>query len=170
MTFELVLFFILAAIAVATAVGMVLSKNSVYAALYLVTNFISVAIFYLLLDAPFISLAQVTVYAGAIMVLFLFVIMLLGAEKIAPELNWRDMAIPLVLAAALMVEAGLLFVQRFSQPFTASADGAAFADPMSMSVTLFVDYLLPIQVTGVLLLVAMVGAIVLSKPEKKGQA
>ena len=63
-------------------VGMLLSRNAVYAALFLVLNFATVAVFYLILGAPFIALAQMTVYAGAIMVLFLFVIMLLGAEKL----------------------------------------------------------------------------------------
>ncbi len=81
MTIQLVLFFVLALVAVASALGMLLSRNAVYAALFLILNFATVAVFYLLLERPFIALAQVTVYAGAIMVLFLFVIMLLGAEQ-----------------------------------------------------------------------------------------
>lgn len=89
MNLELVLFFTLAAIAIATAIGMITSRSTVYAALHLVVNFVSVAIFYLLLDAPFIALSQVAIYAGAIMVLFLFVIMLLGIENIAGELEWK---------------------------------------------------------------------------------
>lgn len=79
MTVQFILYFILAIVAVASALGMLFSRNAVYAALFLITNFATVAVFYLLLDASFIALAQVTVYAGAIMVLFLFVIMLLGA-------------------------------------------------------------------------------------------
>ena len=82
MNLTLILFYVLAVAAVATAAGLLFSRNSVYAALFLVLNFATVAIFYLLLGAPFIALVQVTVYAGAIMVLFLFVIMLLGAEKL----------------------------------------------------------------------------------------
>jgi len=82
MNLTLILFYVLAVAAVATAAGLLLSRNSVYAALFLVLNFATVAVFYLLLGAPFIALVQVTVYAGAIMVLFLFVIMLLGAEKL----------------------------------------------------------------------------------------
>ncbi len=78
------LFLILALVAIATALGMLLSRNAVYSALFLVLNFVTVAVFYLLLGAPFIAMAQITVYAGAIMVLFLFVIMLLGAEQLAP--------------------------------------------------------------------------------------
>jgi NADH-quinone oxidoreductase subunit J len=82
MTLELIFFLILSLIAIVTALGMLLSRNAIYSALFLVLNFITVAVFYLLLGAPFIAMAQVTVYAGAIMVLFLFVIMLLGAESL----------------------------------------------------------------------------------------
>ena len=81
---DLILFLVLALVAVAAAIGMLLSQNAVYSALFLVINFATVAVFYLLLGAPFIAMAQITVYAGAIMVLFLFVIMLLGAERLAP--------------------------------------------------------------------------------------
>jgi NADH-quinone oxidoreductase subunit J len=84
MTIELGLFLLLALTAIATALGMLLSRNAVYSALFLVLNFASVAVFYLLLSAPFLAMMQVTVYAGAIMVLFLFVIMLLGVERLAP--------------------------------------------------------------------------------------
>ena len=76
MSVDLILFFGLALVAIAAAIGMLLSQNAVYSALFLVINFATVAVFYLLLGAPFIAMAQITVYAGAIMVLFLFVIML----------------------------------------------------------------------------------------------
>ena len=75
---QIIFFIPLAIVAVATALGMLASRNAVYSALNLIVNFASVAMLYLMLGAPFIALAQVTVYAGAIMVLFLFVIMLLG--------------------------------------------------------------------------------------------
>ena len=78
MSLDLILFLILALVAIATALGMLFSRNAVYSALFLVLNFVTVAVFYLLLGAPFIAMSQITVYAGAIMVLFLFVIMLLG--------------------------------------------------------------------------------------------
>jgi len=75
-------FIILAIIAIAAALGLLLSRNAVHSALYLVLNFVTIAIFYLILNAPFLAMVQVTVYAGAIVVLFLFVIMLLGAEQL----------------------------------------------------------------------------------------
>src|SRR5574339_801412 len=113
MTLEMILFLALSLIAIATAVGMLVSRNAIYSALFLVLNFITVAVFYLLLGAPFIAMAQVTVYAGAIMVLFLFVIMLLGAESLpeAEVLPWQK---PLAgfLAVVLAVEATFIFLTR----------------------------------------------------------
>src|SRR5574339_191485 len=113
MTPELIFFLVLALIAIATALGMLFSRNAIYSALFLVLNFITVAVFYLLLGAPFIAMAQITVYAGAIMVLFLFVIMLLGAESLpkAEVLPWqRPLAI--TLAVLLFAEAAYIFLTR----------------------------------------------------------
>jgi NADH:ubiquinone oxidoreductase subunit 6 (subunit J) len=84
MNSDLIVFLVLSLVAISSALGMLLSHNAVYSALFLVLNFITVAVFYLLLGAPFIAMSQITVYAGAIMVLFLFVIMLLGAETLRP--------------------------------------------------------------------------------------
>jgi len=84
---ELALFIITALVAIGAAVAMVLSHNAVHSALWLVLNFFGVAVLYLLLQAPFLAMVQITVYAGAIMVLFLFVIMLLGSEKGQEEVN-----------------------------------------------------------------------------------
>src|SRR5512138_2097597 len=96
-------FFILAAVAIATALGTIISRNAVYSALFLVFNFATIAVMYLILGAPFIALSQITVYAGSIMVLFLFVIMLLGAERlpVGKTLRWQPwVAIPLALILA----------------------------------------------------------------------
>ena len=170
MNVTLILFIILALTAVATALGLLVSRNAVYAALFLVLNFATVAIFYLLLGAPFIAMAQVTVYAGAIMVLFLFVIMLLGAEKLpkGEVLRWQR---PLAIGAAalLLAEAGYLLVRRI-QSVALLPDPGTFENSMeslrAMAMLLFNEYLLPFEVTSILLLVAMVGAIVLTKKEK----
>jgi len=170
MNLTLMLFIVLAAVAIASAVGLLVSRNAVYAALYLVLNFACVAIFYLLLGAPFIALAQVTVYAGAIMVLFLFVIMLLGADALprGQVLPWqRPMAIG--LAAILVAEAGLLLFQRLQLTASLANPEASVNSTgalQALGMTLFNQYLLPFEVTSVLLLVAMVGAIVLTKKEK----
>ena len=172
MTIDLILFLILALVAIATALGMLLSRNAVYSALFLVLNFAVVAVFYLLLGAPFIAMAQITVYAGAIMVLFLFVIMLLGAERTAAPLERRKFIFPVVLAAVLVIEATYLLLVRGvpSGLVTHPAETVNSMDSLRlMATSLFGEYLLPFEITSVLLLVAMVGAIVLTKPEKAGQ-
>ena len=168
MSVELIVFIILALTAIATAAGMLISRHAVYAALFLVLNFATVAIMYLLLDAPFVALSQVTVYAGAIMVLFLFVIMLLGAEQLPNEFKWRDLLPAIVLGLLLLAESVYLLFQKITlNTGLSSAAGEALADPAKMANVLFTSYLLPFEVTSVLLLVAMVGAIVLTKQEKK---
>ena len=111
---DLILFFGLALVAVTSALGMLVSKKAIYSALYLIMNFLTVAIFYLILGAPFIALTQITVYAGAIMVLFLFVIMLLGIERLdaGPTLPWqRPLAI--LLGAILIFETGYVMVTHW---------------------------------------------------------
>lgn len=85
MTLELAIFIIVAAVAIFSAAAMLISRNAVHSALFMITNFLCVAFFYLMLNAPFLSMIQITVYAGAIMVLFMFVIMLLGAERMSHE-------------------------------------------------------------------------------------
>jgi NADH-quinone oxidoreductase subunit J len=170
MNFTLILFIVLAVVAVLSALGLLVSRNAVYAALFLVLNFAAVAVFYLLLGAPFIAIVQVTVYAGAIMVLFLFVIMLLGAEKLpkAQGLPWqRPLAIGLV--AVLAAEALFLLFQRLQLTTSLTNPSAELNSVEALKLlgtTLFSDYLLPFEVTSILLLVAMIGAIVLTKKEK----
>jgi NADH-quinone oxidoreductase subunit J len=167
MTIDLVLFLILAVIAIGSAMGMLLSRSAVYAALYLVLNFCTVAVFYILLSAPFIAMSQVSVYAGAIMVLFLFVIMLLGTELLPPSnaLPWQR-PIAMVLALGLAAEAGYLLFVRGAAAGTVPMPVETFGSPQGVGRALFTEYLLPFEITSVLLLVAMVGAIILSRKHK----
>lgn len=169
MTLQLLLFLVLALVAIASALGMLISRNAIYSALFLVLNFATVAVFFLLLNAPFIAVAQVSVYTGAIMVLFLFVIMLLGAERAGPiqAIQWqRPLAI--TLAVILLLEGGyILLGQRGVIPLVTAQLPATFGSPAEVGTGLFSRYILPFEITSVLLLVAMIGAIVLSKGEKK---
>jgi NADH-quinone oxidoreductase subunit J len=171
MTSDLIVFLVLALVAISSALGMLFSRNAVYSVLFLVLNFVTVAVFYLLLGAPFIAMSQITVYAGAIMVLFLFVIMLLGVEQIRSEFNWRNMLFPGTLALILVLESLYLIVSR-AQLDAAITSPAASLNSMdslrAMALSLFDQFLLPFEITSVLLLVAMVGAIVLTKQEKAG--
>ena len=173
MNSELIVFLVLSLVAVAAALGMVFSRNAVYSALFLVLNFITVAVFYLLLGAPFIAMSQITVYAGAIMVLFLFVIMLLGAESLAPsgELPWQK-PLAYILAGILVFESLYLVFLQARPDVVVTAPGVTVNSMESlreMAMTMFNQFLLPFEVTSVLLLVAMVGAIVLTKREKVGR-
>jgi NADH-quinone oxidoreductase subunit J len=168
MTAEVILFLILALTAILTAAGMLSSRHAVYAALYLVMNFGTVAIFYLMLGSPFIALSQVTVYGGAIMVLFLFVIMLLGAEQIPAEIKWKNVIPAVILGLALVGEVIYLISQKVALTGLVTETSVAEAAPAPLATKLFTVYLLPFEITSILLLVAMVGAIVLTKQEKKG--
>ena len=165
---EIIVFFILALVAVAAALGMLFSKNAIYAAIFLVLNFATVAVFFLTLGGSFIAVSQVAVYAGAIMVLFLFVIMLLGADRLGQTgtLKWQ-MPLALVLGLVLIVETVyVLFTQiGLTSELTALPEG--FGSPTSIGDLLFSQYLLPFEVTSILLLVAMVGAIILTRHHKK---
>ena len=168
MTPEIIVFFVLALVAVATALGMLFSNNAVYAAIFLVLNFATVAVFFLTLGGSFIAVTQVAVYAGAIMVLFLFVIMLLGAEKLGQSetLKWQ-MPLAILLAVILLFQAGyVLFTQAGTfENVAALPDG--FGSPAAIGQLLYSQYLLPFEVTSILLLVAMIGAIVLTRQGRK---
>jgi NADH-quinone oxidoreductase subunit J len=165
---EVIVFFILAFVAVGSAIGMILNKNTVYSALFLILNFATVAVFYLMLGAPFIAMAQVTVYAGAIMVLFLFVIMLLGAEQLkkADKLEWQK-PLAVTFVVVLIAEAAYLIFGGGGDLLPMINGVSEVSEPAVLASTLFKEYFLPFQVTAVLLLAAMVGAIVITKQDNK---
>jgi NADH-quinone oxidoreductase subunit J len=166
MNTELLLFLTLALVAIASALAMLASSNAIYSALFLIVNFGTIAVFYLLLGAPFLAMAQVTVYAGAIMVLFLFVIMLLGAEQLRQRqsLNWQQ-PLAIGLGTILLVETVFIFLTRSQVQLLPSLEQILpdFGSPAAIGDLLFNQYLLPFEITSVLLLVAMIGAIVLSQ-------
>jgi NADH-quinone oxidoreductase subunit J len=162
------LFFdIVAIIVIATAIGMLISRNAVYSALFLVLNFASVALLYVTLGAPFIAMTQVTVYAGAIMILFLFVIMLLGAEKLKDEETvHKERYLAIILAVIFLGEAAwLLIFQSGISPVGLNMPVSEFASPAQIGMVLFSNYLLPFEITSAILLVAVIGAIVLTKTD-----
>lgn len=166
-----IIFIILSIIALAAALSMLLSRNAVHSALFLVLNFITIAAFYIVLNAPFIAMVQVTVYAGAIVVLFLFVIMLLGAERLrglsgeSTNDRWQRVT-AIVLALALVgVFAYLLILGPGS---SGEAIPLIDSSPLALGLLLFDDYIFPFEVTGVLLLAAMIGVVVLSIARKRG--
>jgi NADH-quinone oxidoreductase subunit J len=151
---------------VGTGMGVLLTRNAIYTALFLVANFSLVAVLYLVLGAPFLAMAQVTVYAGAIMVLFLFVIMLLGAEKLPGREPLKSQrALALVLGGILLAQVALFVVWGFNNASPLQEAAPDFATPTQVATLLFTKYALPFEATSVILLVAMVGVIVLTRGE-----
>jgi NADH-quinone oxidoreductase subunit J len=172
MTTSLLVFITLAIIAIAAAIGLIVNRNTVYSALFLIINFLAVAVIYLIMGAPFIALAQITVYAGAIMVLFLFVIMLLGADKTREkeQMKWqRPLAI--VLGGAVLIEGVYALITHIYVDYTTFPAAANLADPKTLGLALYTKYSLPFETTSVILLVAAIGAVVLTKrlTKEKGQ-
>lgn len=164
-----ILFIILAAVALGAALGMVLSQNAVHSALFLILNMATLAVFYILLNAPFIAMVQVAVYAGAIMVLFLFVIMLLGGEHlrgVAGGGGWQ-MPLALVLAVILVIAFGAAVFGQ--SPAPGDVAPAIDAGPAAIGLRLFEAYVFPFEVTSILLLVAMIGVVALrARQDVKG--
>jgi NADH-quinone oxidoreductase subunit J len=161
----------LALVVVISGVGLITSRNAIYAALFLVLNFITVALLYIALGAPFIALAQVTVYAGSIMVLFLFVIMLLGAEQlpIAEPLRGQRV-LGILLAVAFLAEMMLFVMLRGAPTIAGQAVSPGFSTPATIGMLLFERYLLPFEMTAGILLAATVGAVFMTRqprPEHK---
>lgn len=163
----LIVYGVLAVVVVGSAIGLIISRNAVYAALFLVLNFMAVGLLYVALGAPFIALVQVTVYAGSIMVLFMFVIMLLGAEQLPFSEPVRGQrVVGLLLAVAFMAEVAL-YIQLRSTPLgNIPAIPTDFSTPAKIGMLLFDRYLLAFEVTAVILLAATVGAIMLTKQDK----
>jgi NADH-quinone oxidoreductase subunit J len=154
-------FVVVAALAVASALGLVLKKNPVHGALFLVVNLACVAVFYLTLGAEFLAAAQVIVYAGAIMVLFVFAIMVLipGKEETGPDPRRRYRLLAIPVGAALLAELTLIAVRRGGAPRGPGSPGGV----ETIGRLLFTDYLFPFELTSLLLLAAMVGVILLAK-------
>jgi NADH-quinone oxidoreductase subunit J len=163
MTAGLVTFWILAVLAVASAIGVVLKRNPIHSALFLVVHLATLAAFFLKMRAEFLATAQVIVYAGAIAILFVFAIMVLipGREETGTDAlrSQRLLAVP-VAGLLLVLLAVMLRSTLFAGagPKTSVAGGVA-----TIGRALFTDYLYPFEVTSVLLLVALVGVIALAK-------
>lgn len=173
-----ILFGFTSLLVIASALMVVANRHPIYSALFLVLTFLGLAAFYLQLSAPFIAAVQVIVYAGAIMVLFLFVIMLLGANEPIP--SERNHAFPkwlgAVFALGLVLELGYLVMRaptdleptrlepvRLVTSAGEVGESAAFGSIQSVGNTLFTEYVFAFEATSIVLLVAMIGVVVLAK-------
>ncbi len=170
------LFIVFSLIAIVAAVGVIVSRRPIYSALFLLTNFASLAAMYVMLQAQFLAAVQVIVYAGAIVVLFLFVVMLLGGGDLndirdpnrpfMKRLGWsRILAVVLGLLLLAGVGYGIVSGQLYPQ----TGDVAAFGmgTVQAIGSVLYTDYILPFELASVLLLVGMIGAVVLARPPEK---
>jgi NADH-quinone oxidoreductase subunit J len=169
---DLIVFWVFAPVSVGSAIAMLLQRNSVHAALFLVVNFFTLAVFYLVLGAPFLFAVQIIVYAGAIMVLFLFVIMLLGVDRdeslIERLRGQRPLAIllglGLVAEIVVAVHAGVGFATKGAADFDRVVNRGGNA--LALSRVLFRQYFFPFEVTSVLLIVAAIAAMVLAQRQR----
>lgn len=169
-TFVEIVFWVTAAVAIASALLCITRRSPVASALWLVSTMFAIAVMFLLLDAHFIAAMQVLVYAGAIMVLFLFVIMLLnlGRGRSTDMVGWVGRLVMLAIAVVLAAE---LWVLSRAGPSAELQRGAESVSQLAaeqgavgmISESLFRVYLVPFEITSVLLLAAIVGAVVLAK-------
>ncbi len=159
-------FFIAAALAVAGGIGVITFRQPIRSVLSLVVVMVALSILFLLLSAQFIFVAQVIVYAGAVMVLFLFVIALLGpAKEIAKgRLRFQTWLSALFVLALFGLLWAMLQGVQYRQP-DSTADLSTFGTVQSIGIGLFTKYLYPFELTSILLLVAAIGAIYLSRRE-----
>ncbi len=162
----ILLFILFAGLAIGCALSLVTQRNPLYSAISLIGVFISLSCLYVMLAAPFIAAVQVIVYAGAIMVLVVFVIMLLNVEEEARRKLRFRILIPtaIALGAVLMAEAAFIIFSVGNAPYRlpeATASNVGLTE--SIGIGLFTKYLLPFEITSVLILMAIVGAITMSR-------
>ena len=172
MTVEALIFFVAAALALGGAAGVVLARNPVHCALLLVVTLVAVAIFFLLQEAQLVAAVQIIVYAGAIVVLFLFVIMLLGVDQ---EESLKDpipyqrpaaVALGAILLAEIFVLAGRTWATGASSTrgsVHGAVGGRDLGNVQRVARVLFTDFLWAFELTAVLLVIAVVGAVVLAR-------
>ncbi len=182
MNFQDILFYIFAGVSVLAALMMILHRNPVYSAILLIITLFALAGFYVMLNAPFVAAVHLIVYAGAIMVLFLFVIMLLNLQKDAPREGGKLLRrlAGAGLTVALLAELAALLIASFSgkqnlltppaksvEMAAASSTEALIGSTRAIGAELFTKYILPFEIASIILLVAMVGAVILGKKKLK---
>jgi len=175
MNIQEALFYFLSVLALGCALGVILSRNPVNSVMFLILTFFAISGHYILMNAQFLAIVNIIVYAGAIMVLFLFVIMLMNLNAdVEPQKNW-------LVQLAGAVSGGVLFLVILSASVTAfgilphAADGAGSADENmgligNLGKVLFTKYVLPFEIASVLFLSAMIGAIVIGKKDPSSAA
>jgi NADH-quinone oxidoreductase subunit J len=170
---EAIVFWILGPVALAAAVAMILARNAVHSALFLVLTMLSLAVLYMMQQAPFLGFVQIIVYTGAVMMLFLFVLRLVGrdsSDSVVEVLRGQRVAAVLLgLAFALLLVAGVGRTM-FQVPSAGLGNAAANGNLPGIGRLIFTDYLFPFELTSALLITAALGAMVLAFAQRKPKA
>ncbi|HVQ55999.1 MAG TPA: NADH-quinone oxidoreductase subunit J [Pyrinomonadaceae bacterium] len=157
-----IMFYLLAGFAIACAISLVIHRNPLYSAISLVGVFLSLSCIYFTLAAPFIAAVQVLIYAGAIMVLVVFVIMLLNLDDDKPQTRLRYLyAVGGALGLALLAQTFFIFYAVMRTPQEEVNTEQTVGNTISIGRAMYTEYLLPVEIVGVMLLMAIVGAVVL---------
>jgi NADH-quinone oxidoreductase subunit J len=160
------LFYFLSFVSILCALMVVISKNPIHSVLYLILTFFCIAAHYILLNAQFLAAVHVIVYAGAIMVLFLYVIMMLNlnADVEPHKSNWLKIAATVAGGLLMVVLVGAL---RSSAESITASEGIQIGSIKTLGKVLYNDFMLPFEISSILFLVAMIGAVMLGKKELK---
>ena len=160
-------FYLAAAVAILATLQVIVQTNAVHALLYMILSLLSVAVIFYTLGAPFVAALEVIIYAGAIMVLFIFVVMMLnlGPQSSEQERSWMNLQawiIPSIMALILIAELVFVLTQG-----TTGTTGAKVIEPQQISLALFGPYLLGVELASILLLAGLVGAYHLGRGREK---
>jgi NADH-quinone oxidoreductase subunit J len=157
-----VLFFLFAGLAIACAISLVYHKNPLYGAISLIGVFVALSCIYITLAAPFIAAVQVLIYAGAIMVLVVFVIMLLNLDEDRPLNRLRYLyAVGAGLGLILLAQTFFVFYAVSRTPMQAVKTDETVGKTMGIGQAMYTEYLLPVEIVGILLLMAIIGGVIL---------
>lgn len=159
-----VLFFIFAGLAIGCALSMVYHRNPLYSAVSLIGVFVALSCIYVTLAAPFIAAVQILVYAGAIMVLVVFVIMLLNLDEEKPLNRLRYLyAIGGFLGIILLAQTFFIFIAVKKTPQTPPNVDETVGKSMTIGMSMYTEYLLPVEIVGIMLLMALIGGVILAR-------
>ena len=166
MSFEMIFFILVGALSVGTAVGVVTSRIAVHSALFLLVHFATLAILYVTLNAQFLAAAQIIVYAGGIVILILFVIMLIGSAPLETRAGYRSWVPYAGLALGVVMLAGMALTVLQMPPATINPAANEGGVPIVLGVEIYSQNILLVELAAVLLLVALLGALLLARRPK----
>jgi NADH-quinone oxidoreductase subunit J len=164
MTLYSIIFYVLATVILVATLLAITRRNTVHAVVYLILSFLGTALLFYLLGAPFLAVLEAIIYAGGIMVLFLFIVMMIGTGPSAKRVNLSQWLPAVILGMISLFTAAILL---FSVPLTQEPFIAASAAPIEFGRFLFENYWFPVEITSFLLLIALVGTLYLGRQETK---